>query len=245
MSRRNRLLYFKSSQSTLKLTTSSVPLVLDYRNIRPDQLLYWHDNLAADLREGRTLQLGKWLRFEEAPYLPGQLDKLIGDARRSRAEYGFSQLRLVLVFLRWNNLKDTPQERIHSPLLLMPVGLVKRKGVKDSYALEPQGTEVEVNPALRHHLKQLYDLDLPETIDLRETKPAEFHEHLCRLIHATEPGVTLALTGIVGAHHRGQQPDLLRSGILARRPFRRWPHRRDLRFSRNGRRVLVDQRKNI
>jgi len=193
ISRRNRLLYFQSSQATLNLTTSSVPLVLDHRNIRPDQLFYWHEGVASELIAGRPLSLGKWLRYEDTPYLPGQLDKLISDARRSRAEFGFSQLRLVIAFLHWNNLKESPQERIHSPLLLVPVELVKRKGVKDQYTLQTHGSEAEVNPALRHHLKQLYDIDLPATIDLRETTLTAFHQTLTRLIHATEPGVTLDL----------------------------------------------------
>jgi superfamily I DNA and/or RNA helicase/predicted DNA-binding WGR domain protein len=208
VSRRNRLLYFKGSQATLNLTTSSVPLVLDYRNIQPDQLLYWHEGLAAEMSAGRSLPLQKWLRLEEAPYLPGQLDKLISDARRSRAEYGFSQLRLVIAFLRWNNLREAPKERIHSPLLLLPVELVKRKGVKDHYSLEPQGTEAEVNPALRHHLKQLYDLDLPAMIDLRETTLAAFHEKVRALIHKSEPGVTLELADkpkIQLVHERAKQ----------------------------------------
>ena len=58
-------------------------------------------------------------------------------------------------------------------LLLLPVELTKKKGVKDHYTLEPAGTEAEVNPALRHHLKQLYNLDLPETVDLRATDADE------------------------------------------------------------------------
>lgn len=193
ISRRNRLIYFKPTQASLNLTNGSVPLVMDHRNIRPDQLLYWHKDLATTLGDGKSLPLGKWLRLEEAPYLPGQLDKLISEARRSRSEYGFSQLRLVVAFLRWNNLKESPGERIHSPLLLMPVELVKRKGVKDLYTLEPHGTEVEVNPALRHLLKQTYDLDLPVSIDLRETALEDFHAKVQSLVHATEPGVTLTL----------------------------------------------------
>lgn len=193
ISRRNRLLYFRSSQATLNLTTASVPLVLDVRNIRPEQLFFWHDELAAAFQSGRVISLQKWLRMEEAPYLPGQLDRLISDARRSRAEYGFSQLRIVIAFLRWNNLRENPEERIHSPLLLVPADLAKRRGVKDQYTLTPQGAEAEVNPALRHHLKQLYNLDLPEQIDLRETSVADFHEALLKAIQATEPGVRLTL----------------------------------------------------
>lgn len=193
-SRRNKLLYFKSTQSTLNLTIASVPLVLDYRNVKPEDLLYWHESLAQEISAGNALPLNRWLRMEEAPYLPGQLDKLISEARRDRAEYGFSQLRLVLVFLRWHNLKEAPEERIHSPLLLLPVDLARKKGVKDHYTLTPSDTEAEVNPALRHHLKQLYNLDLPETIDLRTTTPLAFHEQLKAQIQASEPGVKLTLT---------------------------------------------------
>lgn len=194
VSRRNKLLYFKSTQSTLNLTVASVPLVLDYRNVKPEQLFYWHESLAKDISSGIALSLNRWLRMEEAPYLPGQLDKLIGEARRDRAEYGFSQLRLVLAFLRWHNLKEAPQERIHSPLLLMPVEVTKKKGVKDHYTLEPSDTEAEVNPALRHHLKQLYNLDLPERVDLRATSLHAFHQQILAQIQASEQGVNLTIT---------------------------------------------------
>lgn len=193
VSRRNKLLYFKHTQSTINLTIASVPLVLDYRNIKAEDLFYWHESLASDITAGHALSLQRWLRVDDAPYLPGQLDKLISEARRDRAEYGFSQLRMVLAFLRWHNLKESPEERIHSPLLLLPVELTKQKGVKDHYILEPSDSIAEVNPALRHHLKQLYNLDLPETIDLRTTSLASFHQKLQAQIHASEPGVTLSL----------------------------------------------------
>lgn len=191
VSRRNMLLYFKATQSTVNLTVASVPLVLDYRNVKSEDLLYWHDALAQEMSSGNTLSLNRWLRMDEASYLPGQLEKLISEARRDRTEYGFSQLRLVLTFLRWNNLKEAPQERIHSPLLLLPIELSKRKGVKDHYTMEPTSTEAEVNPALRHHLKQLYNLDLPETIDLRSTSLQSFYQQLQAQIQASEPGVSL------------------------------------------------------
>jgi hypothetical protein len=137
------------------------------------------------------MSLGKYLRFEDAPYIPGVLDKIISEARRDRAEYGFAQLRLVLCFLRWNNLKEAPDERIHSPLLLLPVELTKKKGVRDNYVLDPTTSEAEVNPALRHHLRELYNLNLPEFVDLKETTLDQFCEGLRSQIQASEPGVTL------------------------------------------------------
>jgi predicted DNA-binding WGR domain protein len=191
ISRRNRLIYFKPTLQTLNLSVASVPLVLDYRNIRLEQLFVWHPELAAAITEGGPMSLGKYLRFEEAPYIPGVLDKILSEARRDRAEFGFAQLRLVLCFLRWNNLKDAPGERIHSPLLLLPVELTKKKGVRDNYVLDPTTSEAEVNPAVRHHLKELYNLSLPEIVDLKETSLDRFYETLKAQIQASEPGVTL------------------------------------------------------
>jgi len=190
ISRRNRLIYFKPTLQTLNLTIASVPVLLDYRNIKLEQLFVWHPQLAATVTEGAPMSLGKYLRFEDAPYIPGVLDKIISEARRDRAEYGFAQLRLVLCFLRWNNLKEAPNERIHSPLLLLPVELTKKKGVRDNYVLDPTSSEAEVNPALRHHLKELYNLNLPEFVDLKETSLDQFYETLKAQIQASEPGVT-------------------------------------------------------
>ena len=191
ISRRNRLIYFKPTLQTLNLTVASVPILLDYRNIKLEQLFVWHPELASAITEGAPMSLGKYLRFEDAPYIPGVLDKIISEARRDRAEYGFAQLRLVLCFLRWNNLKEAPNERIHSPLLLLPVEVTKKKGVRDNYILDPTTSEAEVNPALRHHLKELYGLDLPEFIDLKETTLDQFCQTLRGQIQASEPGVML------------------------------------------------------
>src|SRR5439155_18682309 len=176
---------------TLNLTVASVPLLLDYRNIKLEQVFVWHPELASTATEGVPISLGRYLRFEEAPYIPGVLDKMISEARRDRAEYGFAQLRLVLCFLRWNNLKEAPHERIHSPLLLLPVELTRKKGVRDNYVLDPTTSEAEVNPALRHHLQELYNLGLPESVDLKETSLQQFCETLKAQIQASEPGVAL------------------------------------------------------
>jgi len=191
ISRRNRLIYFKPTLHTLNLTIASVPLMLDVRHIRLDQLFVWHSDLADTLTRGAAISLGKYLRFEDAPYIPGVLDKIISEARRDRNEYGFAQLRLVNCFLRWNNLKEDRTERIHSPLLLLPVELTRKKGVRDAYILEPTSSEAEVNPALRHHLKELYNLDLPESIELKDTSLDTFHAELQARIQASEPAVTL------------------------------------------------------
>lgn len=191
ISRRNRLIHFRPTLQTLNVTLASVPLLLDLRNIKPDQLFLWHGKVAETLAGGGSVVLGNYVRFEDAPYAAGVLDQIIASERRDRNEFGFAQLRLVICFLRWHNLKDTPQERIHSPLLLLPVELTKKKGVRDAYVLRALSSEAEVNPALRHHLRQLYGLNLPESIDLAATTVEAFHELLATQIRASEPGVTL------------------------------------------------------
>lgn len=192
-SRRNRLLYFRPSQQMVDLTVASVPQLLDHKRIRPEQLLTWHPAVAAEITSGKPVALGHYLRFEEAPYLTGLLDKVISQARRDRAEYGFAQLRLVVAFLRWHDLRNAPEEVIDSPLLLLPVELSKKKGVRDSYVLQATTGEAEVNPSLQHVLKELYDLVLPDRVDLSSTSLADLHALLADQIHASEPAVAVRL----------------------------------------------------
>jgi len=193
LSRRNRLLYFRSTNSTVNLTVASVPLVMDIKNIRIDQLCVWGGDFASEILAGEKISLGRWLRFEDQPYLPGSLDQIIQESRRDRAEYGFSQLSLVIAFLRWHNLKEFREERITTPLLLLPVELSRKKGVRDQYFAQAESGDAEVNPVLRHQLHELYGMQLPESIDLRTTTVAEFFESLKAQIAATEPGVQLRL----------------------------------------------------
>jgi len=193
LSRRNRLLHYRPTQSTVNLTVASVPLVVDLKSIRLDQLCVWGGRFADEVLGGERVPLARWLRFEDQPYLPGSLDRIIQESRRDRAEYGFSQLSLVLAFLRWHNLKEDRDERVVSPLLLLPVELTRKKGVRDQYLLQADTTEAEVNPVLRQQMRQVYGIALPETVDLRSTAIAEFHAQLQKQIAATEPGVQLRL----------------------------------------------------
>ena len=102
--------------------------------------------------------------FEDYPVRPRlpSLDKLRTTAARARAEYGFSSLKLALCFLHWHDLKKAPEERIHTPLLLLPVELTRKKGVRDTHILQATSDEAEVNPVLRHVLLQTYGIRLPE-----------------------------------------------------------------------------------
>jgi hypothetical protein len=191
ISRRNRLLHFRQTMQTVNLTVASVPLSFNVDSIRPEEILTWSQELHDSLAAGKSISLNKYLRFEEAVYLPSLLDHIRTEAHRDQVEFGFAQLRLVLCFLRWSNLKEKPPERFESPLVLLPVRLVKKKGVRDTYSLEPLSTDAEVNPVLRYYFKQLYDVALPEALDLTATSLDEFHAFFAAKVQASEPAVSV------------------------------------------------------
>ena len=229
LSRRNSLLHFRPSLSSIDLTQASMPLSFDPRLIPADRILTWNDDLRKSLAAGRPLRLDKYLNFSEAVYLPSLLDRLIADARRDQAELGFSQVRLAICFLSWANLKTKPIERYESPLLLLRVQLVKNKGVRDTYALEPLSSEAEINPVLRRMFKQLYAIETPETIDLAEAGVDSFVDWLTAKIQASEPAITV---------HRLDRPRVELIHEKARRRLDRY--RQSARGAKRGTRVYFD-----
>ncbi|WP_244927559.1 DUF4011 domain-containing protein [Nocardioides sp. W7] len=194
LTRRNPLLHFRATQRTLDLTEASVPLVLDVRSIRPEQLFTWTGPTARRLAEGKAVDVGSMVRWDDAPYAAAALDALISAARRDRAEYGQDQLRLVVAFLRWHDVKGDPGTRVPSPLVLAPVTLTKQRGVRDSYRLQLVDAVAEVNPVLRHQLRELYGFELPETVALDDPEAlADLRATIERQARTSQPGVSVTL----------------------------------------------------
>ncbi|HEY4109658.1 AAA domain-containing protein [Puia sp.] len=192
VSRRNRLLYYKPNARFVNLTVSSVPIVLHYQSIRPELLFTWSPELAGKITGMKEIVLNKYLRFEDHGYLPASLDAVRVESQRNIQEYGFSQLRLVIAFLNWHNLKESPGERIQSPLLLVPVSLKKNKKVKeDHYVLKVLDNAAEVNPVLAGQLRELYGIRLPDWVDLDEMSPEKFYESVKAQIEEANQGIVL------------------------------------------------------
>jgi predicted DNA-binding WGR domain protein/DNA polymerase III delta prime subunit len=191
-SRRNRLLYYKSNMRFVNLTVSSVPMVLHYQSIRPELLFTWNKDIADRVIGMKEIILNKYLRFEDHLYLPSSLDKIRIEAQRDIQEFGFSQLKLVIVFLNWHNLKEDKEERIQSPLLLVPAELKKNKKLKeDHFILKITNNIAEVNPVLASFLKDLYGVELPDYVDLDEMSPEQFYQLLKGQIDAANQGLVL------------------------------------------------------
>ncbi len=193
ISRRNKLLYFQSGSKFLNLTVASVPTVLYYENIQEKDLFLWNRDVAGKVKSQDKINLNKYLQFDEAGYVGSNLDKIRNEARKDINEYGFSQLKLVLTFLNWYNFKEDKTEKITSPLLIMPVALVKKVGVKDSFTLQSNSTEAEVNPVLVHYLKELYNIDLPDSIDLEKVDVKDFYSKLSSIISNADKDIKLGL----------------------------------------------------
>ncbi|HXB07608.1 MAG TPA: AAA domain-containing protein [Puia sp.] len=192
VSRRNRLLHYKPNMRFVNLTVSSVPIVLHYQSIRPELLFTWNPELGEKITGMKEIVLNKYLRFEDHGYLPSSLDAVRVESQRNIQEYGFSQLRLVIAFLNWHNLKEDAAERIQSPLLLVPVSLKKNKKVKeDHYVLKVLDNAAEVNPVLAGQLKELYGIRLPDLVDLDEMSPEQFYRLVQSQIEEANQGIAL------------------------------------------------------
>ncbi|MBA4057729.1 MAG: DNA helicase, partial [Marivirga sp.] len=191
-SHRNRLLYYKPNVRFMNLTVSSVPMVLHYQSIRPELLFTWNDEISGKVKGMKEIILNKYLRFEDHAYLPSTLDKIRVESQRDIHEYGFSQLKLVITFLNWHNLKEDQHERIQSPLLLIPVELKRNKKLKeDHYVLKVLDNEAEVNPVVSNYLRDLYGIKLPDFVDLDEMSLEQFYKLLKEQVDGANQGVTL------------------------------------------------------
>jgi superfamily I DNA and/or RNA helicase/predicted DNA-binding WGR domain protein len=191
-SRRNRLLYYKPNMRFVNLTVSSVPMVLHYQSIRPELLFTWNAEISGKVKDMKEIVLNKYLRFDDHPYLTASLDKVRVEARHDIQEYGFSQLKLVIAFLNWHNLREDIRERIQSPLLLIPVELKKNKKLKeDHYVMKVLANEAEVNPVVANSLRELYGIRLPDFIDLDDTTVEAFFAKLKEQIDHANQGITI------------------------------------------------------
>jgi predicted DNA-binding WGR domain protein/DNA polymerase III delta prime subunit len=191
-SKRNRLLYYKANNRFVNLTVSSVPLVLHYQSVNPKMLFTWNDDISSKVKGMKEIPLNKYLRFEDHQYISSQLDRIKTEAQRDVNEYGFSQLKLVVAFLNWHNLKEDRNERIQSPLLLIPVEIKKRKGLKeDQFTMQVLDNAAEVNPVLSNYLRELYGIKLPDFIDFDEMGLPQFYDLLKQQIDSVNQGIQL------------------------------------------------------
>ncbi|MDZ8189291.1 MAG: DUF4011 domain-containing protein [Nostoc sp. ChiSLP02] len=89
-----------------------------------------------------------------------RLNKLRLEARRSFEERGVNSLFLALATLTWYD-KDKPEEALLSPLILVPVELIKEPK-RDAYKISTLDEDFVLNPTLAQKFKQTFGIELPE-----------------------------------------------------------------------------------
>ncbi|MBP5972781.1 DUF4011 domain-containing protein [Brasilonema sp. CT11] len=82
------------------------------------------------------------------------------EARRSFEERGVNSLFLALGTLTWYD-KDKPEDALLSPLILVPVDLIKEPR-RDAYKISILEEDIVLNPTLAQKLKQTFGIELPE-----------------------------------------------------------------------------------
>ena len=172
LTRRNRLLFFKSGKSVVRiLETDPDPLIdnlsaskkgLSFpfaeRRSRPERSTVFETETDPSVEESEVSIIPGDLTTECAPL---ELQRRLRILQQRDAEWdqeqGIKVLRLALGFLTW---VDEDGYRGKAPILLLPTTL-RRRSPKDPFFLHTDLEDPEVSPTLLFRLSQL-GIDLPE-----------------------------------------------------------------------------------
>ncbi|MCB0510219.1 MAG: DUF4011 domain-containing protein, partial [Bacteroidetes bacterium] len=193
LSRRNRMLYFKESKKLLNLSYLSWVKDVNTKNKTAAKFLNWNRHLQKLISKEQNLKLEAFFQDSENFPIHNALNKLRLEANKDIKEFGFSQLKLALVFLHWTKFENGVQEAISSPLLLLPVSIIRKKGIESSFELHFEDSSAEINPVLRHQFKELFALELPESIDLENEDIDDFYALFLEEIQAKSLSLKLNL----------------------------------------------------
>jgi len=193
ISRRNRLLYYKPSSRFINLTHLSA---ISASNVKNEQFLYWNEIIEKKISSSKNVIITDYFAADENPYFIDVFNKIRLESNKNIHEYGFSSLRLVVAFLHWYNPVEDAKEKISSPLVLLPVKLVKKKAITEQYVLEIEETEAEVNPILVYQFKELFNIILPERISLEEETLQDFYNNINEQIALSETNISIILNNM-------------------------------------------------
>ncbi|PAX55178.1 DUF4011 domain-containing protein [Brunnivagina elsteri] len=169
LGRRNPLIKFKEdSPRTLEIVTDE-PEILFHNLIEGKKKLKFQmlDSDNQDIiqsRETRALPADKnpleLITKQTGNERLKRLKKLRSEAKRSFEERGVNSLFIAIGTLTWYD-KDKPEDALRSPLVLVPVELIKEPR-QDIYKISVLDEEIVLNPTLAQKLKQTFGIELPE-----------------------------------------------------------------------------------
>jgi len=168
-SRRNRLLYFKTTKSSTAEIIHPAPTDLFDRLVVKGKILTFplsDDESTSDIQpEQESTQATKALSPLEIGVRQSskQINRILYNLRTrsriAREEQGVNILFLTFGFLNW---RDSLQgEMVQAPLVLVPVEL-RREAPGQPYQMAMLEEDIVVNPTLQEWLHQSFRLELPE-----------------------------------------------------------------------------------
>lgn len=184
LGKRNRLLYFSESSGILKAISSlsneelfrelmdgkqfppfdldglQNTLGLTNENLNNNTERQWFYSKAKESYLSSSDHEKKILFLPRKSTLKTAMKRIASSAQESLEERGINTLYFAFGMLTWKDTID-PKETIDSPLLLVPVSLVRDR-VNNNYRLVyNDGDDVQVNSTLAYKLRQTYHLTLP------------------------------------------------------------------------------------
>ena len=170
--RRNRMLNFvKTSRSTLRIVTPSMPELYSRIAVNEESLSFRHpvdisDNVRLSglfammdlLSEPIELTAGDILSDSDVRDMEITVREMRAKAKLAGEEQGINILYLCFGFLEWRQKKTDPS--MLSPLVMVPVS-IERSSITSPYMLKRTEEDTVVNPALEYVLQSEFGIELP------------------------------------------------------------------------------------
>jgi very-short-patch-repair endonuclease len=177
LGRRNPLIKFRQdSPRSLEILTEQPDTLFKYLTEEKKELYFQPDSDAQTIVTPRQANTSARNSVELRTRQPSneqlkRLKKLRSEARRSLEERGVNSLFLAFGTLTWYD-KDKQDEALLSPLILVPVELIKEPR-RDVFKISVLEEDVVLNPTLSLKLKQTFGIELPEGEVIQEVTHSE------------------------------------------------------------------------
>ncbi len=177
LGRRNPLIKFRQDSSrSLEILTAQPDFLFKHLTEEKKVLFFQSDSAAQAIVQPRQTNTAARNSVELRTRQLGdeqlkRLKKLRSEARLSLEERGVNSLFLAFGTLTWYD-KDKPDEALLSPLILVPVELIKEPR-RDVYKISILEEDFVLNPTLSLKLKQTFGIEFPEGEALQETTYSE------------------------------------------------------------------------
>jgi len=190
LTKRNKLLYFSPSKSTIKITKPPLFELLNkvvvegkplsfpmLKKERQPLLLGEETDLSNQDEKTDNVRPGDIETNISVRELQSRLNRLSREWKTWQEEQGVHTLFMVLGVLHWQE-SDYEKSKYLAPLILIPVGLVKDGGDKP-YKMEFVEEDIVANPALAYKLKNDFNVELPDLPeDLTEESLEEYFKQI-------------------------------------------------------------------